>query len=222
MADFWENKFSEIGTIWGFEPADSTLKAMELFRGNIPGKILIPGVGYGRNAKPFLENGFEVTGIEISGKGIQLARQNGLNFPIYHGSVTQMPFDGEVYDGVYCYALIHLLNKPERKAFLKNCYNQLTPGGLMVFVTTSTRMSACGQGRKLSKDRFNIEKGLSVFFYDHDSVVREFLDFGLVECVDIEEPVKFMENEPPLPMKYIVCRKEPSIHKKSGNLRVVK
>ena len=28
--------------------------------------ILIPGVGYGRNAKVFIDNGINVTGIEIS------------------------------------------------------------------------------------------------------------------------------------------------------------
>ncbi len=208
MDNFWDNAFREIGTAWGFEPADSTIKAMNLFRENNFRRILIPGVGYGRNAKRFVENGFEVSGIEISERAIELARQNGLNFPIHHGSVTQMPFDGQVYDGIFCYALIHLLNKPERKAFLKCCYNQLAPGGFMIFVVASTRMSARGQGRKLSKDRFAVQKGINVFFYNDESVVREFLDFGLVACTDIDEPVKFMDHEPPLLMKYIVCRKD--------------
>lgn len=221
MINFWESKYREIGSAWGFEPADSAATAMELFRENHVRKILIPGAGYGRNAKLFAENDFDVTGIEISETAIQLARQNGLNFPVFCGSVTQMPFDDSVYEGIFCYALIHLLNKPERRTFLKNCYSQLTPGGLMIFVTASTRMNAYGQGRKLSKNRFAVQKGINVFFYDDDAVVREFLDSGLVDCRDISEPVKFKENEPPLQMKYLVCRKPSGSVEKSGKLRIV-
>ena len=208
MFDYWETKFNEIGTAWGFEPTDSAMMAMELFRSNHLRKILIPGVGYGRNAKLFADNGFDVTGIEISGSAILHARQNGLNFPIHHGSVTRMPFDKVQYDGIYCYALIHLLSKPERMTFLQRCFDQLISGGIMVFVAASNQMSMYGKGRLLSKDRYSFQKGLNVFFYSNESVVREFLAFGLTDCIDIEEPVKFMENEPPIPMKYIVCRKE--------------
>ena len=76
--------------------------------------IFIPGIGYGRNAKVFIDNGINVTGIEISKTAINLARQNN----IYHGSVTEMPFDNKLYDGIFCYALIHLLNSNERKKFI--------------------------------------------------------------------------------------------------------
>jgi len=52
------------------------------------GRLMIPGIGYGRNAKVFIDNGINVTGIEISKTAIDLARQNGLDSSIYHGSVT--------------------------------------------------------------------------------------------------------------------------------------
>ncbi len=50
--------------------------------------ILIPGIGYGRNAKVFIDNGINVTGIEISKIAINLMEENELNIDIYHGSVT--------------------------------------------------------------------------------------------------------------------------------------
>jgi len=49
---------------------------------------LIPGIGYGRNAKFFIDNGINITGIEISKTAIDLARQNGLNISIFHGNVN--------------------------------------------------------------------------------------------------------------------------------------
>jgi SAM-dependent methyltransferase len=207
MNEFWEELFRKIGALWQFEPADSATFARDLFVQNRFRKIMIPGVGYGRNAKLFVENGFEVTGIEISETAIRLARENGLDFPILYGSVTQMPFDDSVYDGIYCYALIHLLNQNERRQFLKNCFDQLCEGGIMVFVTVSKNYKMYGNGKSISKDRFRIDNGLSVFFYDSESIEKEFGSFGLTEYREIEEPVKHMGNEEPMKFWWVVCRK---------------
>ena len=207
MSEFWEEMFQKIGTLWQFEPAESAILTSNLFSENEFRKILIPGVGYGRNAKPFIEKGLEVIGIEISETAIRLARKNGMNFPIYHGSVNQMPFDDSVYDGIYCYALIHLLNQNERRRFLKNCYNQLRSEGMMVFISVSKSSKLYEHGKLISKDRFRIQNGPDVFFYDQDSIEREFGKYGLIEYREIEEPVKHMENEAPMKFWMVICRK---------------
>lgn len=208
MSEFWDELFQKIGSGWSFEPADSAIYARNLFVENGFRKILIPGVGYGRNAKLFAENGFDVTGIEISETAIRLARENGLDFPIHHGSVAEMPFDDLVYDGIYCYALIHLLNHSQRRKFLKNCSDQLREGGLMVFITVSKGYTKLYEnGELVSKDRFRIQNGLEVFFYDPETIVKEFGRFGLVEYTEIEEPVKHMPTEEPMKFWMVVCRK---------------
>jgi SAM-dependent methyltransferase len=208
IGGYWETRFKNEGEMWKFYPADSAIKALELFKKENINEILIPGFGYGRNAKLFLDNGFKVTGIEISESAIELARTNDIKCIIHSGSVTSMPFDNIQYEGIFCYALIHLLNKDERNAFLISCYNQLKPGGLMVFIVATKESGLYGIGKILSKDRFEISKGLKVFFYDTDSVKNEFMRFGLIECTDIEEPVKFMEGEEPIRLKYVICRKK--------------
>jgi SAM-dependent methyltransferase len=208
MSEFWEDMFQKIGLIWQFEPADSTIFTRDLFVANGLQKILIPGVGYGRNARLFVENGFDITGIEISETAIKLAQENGLDFPIHYGSVIQMPFDDSVYDGIYSYALIHLLNQRERGQFLKNCCSQLRTGGIMVFVVVSKGYTKLyGKGQQISKDRFRIPNGLNVFFYDSDSIEREFGKFGLVEYCEIDEPVKHLKNEEPIKFWRVFCRK---------------
>ena len=147
MKDFWESKFKTKEPIWDFYPSDSTIEAVNTFGANNFKKILIPGIGYGRNAKLFLENGFKVTGIEISESAIAIARSYRINCKFYLGSVTSMPFDDEKYDGIFCYALIHVLNKIERKKFLEACYSQLRKNGLMIFVVTSVQSSMFGEGK---------------------------------------------------------------------------
>lgn len=209
MSEFWENKFQKIGTSWSFEPADSAIFACDLFAKSGLHKILILGVGYGRNVKPFLENGMNVAGIEISETAIQLARESGLDFPIYRGSVLKMPFDKVEYDGIYCFALLHLFNLTDRRQLLKNYYNHLRKDGMMVFVVVSKDYKKLYEkGKLVSKDRFWLEKGLTVFFYHREAIEKEFSPFGLVEYREIDEPVKHLPNKEPMKFFQVVCRKK--------------
>lgn len=136
IMEFWESSFRKKQEMWGWEPADSAKMALDLFQKNGIKNILIPGFGYGRNAVVFLDQQIKVTGIEISETAIELAHQHlGDSIKVYHGATSSMPFDQESYDGIYCYALLHLLDATEREKLLADCYQQLSYGGYMVFVT---------------------------------------------------------------------------------------
>lgn len=208
MTEFWESSFIENQMMWGFEPSDSAILTKDFFLERKVKDILIPGVGYGRNAKVFLDNGIKVTGIEISKTAIDLARQNDLDIDIYHGSVTDMPLDNKLYDGIFCYALIHLLNSGEREKFIEDCYNQLKPNGYMIFTTISKEAPMFEKGTKLGKDYFEIMEGVKMFFYDSDSIKQEFGKYGLIEFSEIDEPHKNKKNIPPFKFIMVKCQKE--------------
>jgi len=208
MTEFWESSFIEKQTMWGFEPADSAILTKDFFLEMEVKDILIPGIGYGRNAKVFIDSGINVTGIEISKTAIDLARKNELDISIYHGSVTDMPFDNKLYDGIFCYALIHLLSNRERMKFIKDCYSQLKPNGYMVFTTVSKKAPMFGKGIQLGEDYFEIMEGVKMFFYDSDSIKREFGEYGLIEFSEIDELNKKMDNHPPVKFINIKCKKE--------------
>ncbi|GHV05866.1 methyltransferase [Bacteroidia bacterium] len=205
--EFWESNYIEKQTMWGFEPADSAIAAKDFFIKEKIADILIPGIGYGRNARIFLDNGINVTGIEISKTAIDLAKFDNNNMLIYQGSVTDMPFDNKFYDGIYCYALIHLLNKRERKKFIKDCYAQLKPNGWMIFSTISKNDSLYGKGKPLSKNRFLMTSGAKLFFYDSESIEQEFREYGLIDFSEMDESVKFLENNPPLKFTVVKCQR---------------
>lgn len=118
---------------------------------------------------------------------------------IYHGSVTDMPFDSKMYDGIFCYALIHLLDSKERVKLITDCYHQLAENGLMVFAVATTKASLYGKGKLISKNRFEISEGLNLFFYDKDSITEEFAEAGLFEILEVEDVYSFY---------LIKCRKE--------------
>ena len=206
--EFWESSFIDKQTMWGFEPTDSAILIKDFFLEKNVKDILITGIGYGRNAKVFIENGINVTGIEISKTAIGLARENGIDSEIFHGSVTDMPFDNKLYDGIFSHALIHLLNGQERKKFIKDCYDQLKPNGYMIFTTVSKKAPMFGKGKQLDRDYFEIMEGVKMFFYDSDSIKQEFGDYGLVEFSEIDEPNKDMKNKPSINFILVKCKKK--------------
>ncbi|MEJ2883386.1 class I SAM-dependent methyltransferase [Pedobacter sp. GR22-6] len=190
--EFWESSFTEKQEMWGFKPSKSAVLTKDFFVSQSVKKILIPGIGYGRNAQIFKENEIEVTGIEISKTAIEMARKHyGGDIVIHHGSVTDMPFDSNQYDGIFCYALIHLLDRVERNKLIRDCYDQLLDGGYMIFTVISKDAHSYGQGKFVSQDRYEIFEGINMFFYDTDSIFNEFGEFGLFEVIEINESQPF-------------------------------
>jgi len=204
MTEFWEAAFAEKQLMWGVEPTRSAIFAADYFARMGSKDVLIPGIGYGRNAKAFLGRGMSVTGIEISGTAIALARaQLGLDIPIYHGSVADMPYDRRQYDGVFCYGLIYLLDAPAREKLIRDCYRQLTPGGHMIFTVIAKEAPMYGRGTKLGTDWYEILPGVKMYFYDADSVEREFGGDCLLEISSIDEPTPHGGS---LPFLNVVCK----------------
>ncbi|GKY91370.1 hypothetical protein MPSEU_000109200 [Mayamaea pseudoterrestris] len=224
QTEFWQAAFDDKQLMWGLEPCESAIYAADYFAKRFKNdagssssndeterkKILIPGIGYGRNAKPFLSHNMVVTGIEISKTAIDLARSK-LGFseeklPIYHGSVEDMPFNQETYDGIFVYGLIYLLDATARRKLIQDCYNQLQPDGYMIFTVISKKADFYGQGTPLGEDYFERMPGLKMYFYDANSVEREFGLFGLVEQSEMNEP--HHGNGAFFPFINVVCQRK--------------
>ncbi len=192
MAEFWEESFKVNREMWGFDPAKSTVLINDFFVEQSVKNVLIPGIGYGRNAQLFRENGMQVTGIEISKTAIDLAHKHfGENLLIHHGSATEMSFDENLYDGIYCYALLHLLDKNEREKLIQDCYDQLAENGFMVFATVSKKAPMFGQGIPISKDRFEVFGSVKMYFYDRESIEKDFAKAGLFEIEEVDDIYPF-------------------------------
>lgn len=190
--EFWESSFIKHQEMWGFEPSKSAVLTRDYFVEQSVKNILIPGVGYGRNAQIFKDSGITVTGIEISKTAIEMAGKHyGTDIKIYLGSVTDMPFDKARYDGIFCYALIHLLNANERRKLIRDCYDQLHEGGYMVFTAISKEAQTYGKGKFISKDRYEVFNSVKMFFYDRESITTEFKKAGLFEITEIDETYPF-------------------------------
>lgn len=192
MTEFWEQAFQEKKEMWGLTPAKSAVLTKDLFIEQKVKNVLIPGIGYGRNAQIFIDNGMKVTGIEISKTAIDMAQKLfGNELYIYHGSVTEMPFDDKLYDGIFCYGLVYLLDENERAKLIKDCFNQLSENGLMVFTAITKNAQTYGQGTAIGKDQYEMFGGVKIFFYDIQSIEEEFGNSGLFDISEVDENYPF-------------------------------
>lgn len=200
MTEFWEEAFNDKQEMWGFEPANAAIRTVAIFSSKGLKNILIPGIGYGRNAQVFIDKGMKVSGIEISHTAIALAEKYyGTAIQIQQGSVTDMPFDQNLYDGIFCHAVIHLLDAHERKKLIADCYHQLEENGEMFFSVITKAAQTYGQGTLIGKDRYKQFGGVNMFFYDKDSIQEEYAAFGLYQVDEM------MDN---FPFYLIQCRKQ--------------
>jgi len=185
---FWEERFREEGRIWGDTPSRTAVYAIDLFKKAGVREVLVPGSGYGRNAEAFAREGFLVTGIEISKTAVTLARQHTPGIRYHHGSVQDMPFDDSMYDGIYCFNVLHLLRKDERAVFLQRCREQLKDGGVLFFVVFSDKEPSYGTGRMVEENTFESKPGREVHYYSKEDLMAEFRGLEIREIGIMEDP----------------------------------
>ena len=55
----------------------------------------------------------------------------------------------------------------------------------MVFVALSKNDTRFGDGKEISTDTFETKHEVTLFFYDSDSIEKEFRNYGLLEAKEI-------------------------------------
>jgi len=93
------------------------------------GRLLDVGSGLGFFLSEMENRGWEVTGVEISQKAMDYAR-NVLGVTVHTGPLGKIGFPGNHFDAVTAFYVIEHLSDP--MAFLKECYRILKPGGLLL------------------------------------------------------------------------------------------
>jgi SAM-dependent methyltransferase len=190
MKDYWNKRFRNGGMIWSDNPSKSALDAIEKFRSYQINDVLILGIGYGRNARPFIECGYSVTGVEIADEAIKILNKSDLRNKIgkiYQGSLLDMPFNNKLYDAIFSFNVIHLFCETDRYAIIKKCKNILNPYGLVYFAAMSEFDTGFGKGAEIEKNTFD-EKGKPVHFFSDADLRKHFMEFEILDTGLINEP----------------------------------
>jgi ubiquinone/menaquinone biosynthesis C-methylase UbiE len=130
------NKSAEVlAQIFGFERGEEEeeVKSLFDFSSRIPlgGKILDAGCGSGAYSK-ILNKKYEVIGVDISEKQIELARQKVPNVKFICQDMAKVSFKDEYFDGILSfYSIIHI-PREEHREVLKNFYRMLKSRGVFL------------------------------------------------------------------------------------------
>ena len=102
--------------------------------------ILEVGCGFGVLSKELSRFGC-VTGMDLSPKGIEIARQNNPGITFFHGDVLNYEFGDDKYDIVVNSEVIEHIPREDRQRFINVLADRLKPGGYLVLTTPNKDVS---------------------------------------------------------------------------------
>ena len=207
--EYWDKRFLDGGKIWGEKPSKTAIHAVELFQKHNLHKILVPGAGYGRNTKLFTDANLEVVGIEFSESAINIAKSFNSKTQFFQGSVLDMPFDDEKYDGIYSCNVLHLFLKDNRISFLKKCYKQLKTKGFVFFVVFSDKERSFGKGKQIEQNTYESKPWRPVHYFTEFDLKEHFKDYSVIETGLMEDTENHGELGPHSHiLRYIFAQKK--------------
>lgn len=155
-------------------------------------RVLDLGSGNGRHAIYFAEQGFEVSGVDISEQAIAWAKDwssgKGLQIDFRVADIVALPFEDSTFDVVVSHGVLdHVSSEVSQKA-IHEVRRVLKTGGLFYCDLRSTEDYEFGMGRQISRNEFILdrgyERGLIQHFFDKQEV--DALFDGLFRIIYIE------------------------------------
>jgi SAM-dependent methyltransferase len=207
--EHWESTFSQKPDMFGLEPSEPAVKAVELFEREGKRKILELGSGQGRDTLFFARRGFQLTAADYSQAAVDTivskAQSSGVGDRIVavHQDVRErLQFPDEYFDACYSHMLFCMaLTTTELEHLSREIWRVLRPGGLNVYTVRHTGDAHCGTGIHRREDMWEVG-GFIVHFFNREKVTHLAKGF---EIVSIDE---FEEGRLPRRLLQVTLRKE--------------
>ncbi len=140
-----------------------------------PCKTIEPGCGAGNYVIYFAQNGFDVTGVDISESAIEMAKRSASERGIDCRFITadfrgDMSHLNDTFDFAYDWEVMHHVFPEDRDAYIHNVYKLLNPEGLYLsvcFSEKSPQFGGEGKYRKTPLDTvlyFSSENEMEILF----------------------------------------------------------
>jgi len=221
QAKYWEERYRKEGKIWGEKPCLAAVEAEKIFKEHRAKKILLPGCGYGRNAKYLARQGFEVTGMDISGWAVETAQRDAqrqaLNITYRCADLLNTPSWPEAFEGLFTFNLLHLFGSQERALLAQWFHETLRSEGILVLTSMSLRDPDYGQGQAVAHNTFESKKGRPVFYFAEEDMRDLFQKwFQILRLEEIQEHEHHGGRDHFHWMWFLAGRKAPAINASSA------
>lgn len=143
-------------------------------------KILDLGCGSGRHVKLFAEQGFDVSGVDISKDGLsqtsEMLRKLNLQADLKLADANDLPYPDGYFDGAVSYAVLYYNDREGMAIKIKELHRVLKKGGRAMFYIKTTDDYYFAKGQEVAKNTFIMDgtdeskKGMTLHFLTREDV----------------------------------------------------
>ncbi len=170
----WEDEYKK--SIWkghySLELLDPSIKK---------GRLLDAGCGSGKYSLPLRMRGFEVVGMDVSLKALQMLRESSktreLDIGIVAANVFQLPFQDGSFDIIWCYGVLQHLLLKEREFAAREFRRILRKEGIL-FLEVFGKDDMRYGGIKVEPDTFSRKNGIVYHYFDKHEMEELLRDFS--------------------------------------------
>lgn len=134
-------------------------------------RILDAGCGNGRHIILFAEQGFDVWGIDISEKAIEIANawiaKRGLEAHLKVGDIGTLPFENGYFDVIISFGVLDHIPFSEAKRIMKEIGRVVAKNGYIYITLRSTEDAEYGRGKKIENNTFLLQEGYEKGIIQH-------------------------------------------------------
>ena len=153
------------------------------------------GCGIGRHALFLAEQGFEVTGFDLSESGLEIAREAarnaGVSITYRTGDFTDLPLDDASVDLALAWNVIYHGDEDVVRCAISEVRRVLRPGGLFLCTMISKRHHQYGDGTEIRPNTFIVDdddEKAHAHFYCNDRELLALLEgFQLFHLQDRQQ-----------------------------------
>ena len=185
---YWDNFHKNIKGYGKFRPDPVLSRYLKL----IPkGKVLDLGLGEGRNALFFAQNGYEVEGVDISETAIQSclkhAKEAKLEVDIKLQDIRHIEVPENTYSLIIATMVLQFLNKKEQDTIFEKIKNGLIKNGIVFLRVFS--LEDPSYKSKLESDKFKMiepdtffleKRNMYIHYFSEKEVKSYFQDFQII------------------------------------------
>jgi SAM-dependent methyltransferase len=145
------------------------------------GRLLDAGCGSGKYSVPLRMRGFDVVGMDVSFKALQMLRKSSidreLDIDILAGNVFKLPFKDHSFDLIWCYGVLQHLLTGERESAIREFRCILKVEGIL-FIEVFGKEDMRYGGIEVEPDTFSRKNGIVYHYFDKHEIEDLLKDFS--------------------------------------------
>lgn len=179
------------------EPADDIYYFLRRWKKEGYSQILDLGCGIGRHSILFSENGFSVTGYDLSESGLNklnlYAKDKGFQIKTVLGDIRYLPFVNEYFDCIIAYHSMYHTDTPGMECVIKEIERVMKKNGEIYasFISKNTYSYSAPECKKVDENvRLKKEEDGNIlphYFVDYKDIKLLLSNFEIIKVKQVED-----------------------------------